>query len=60
AQVRKATCEAFAFLGLKLDASKNGQSPADQVISAADSEVPVLIIHTQEDWAIARECWKLA
>ena len=60
AQVRKATCEAFAFLGLKLDASKNGQSPADQVISTADSEVPVLIIHTQEDWAIARECWKLA
>ena len=60
AQVRKATCEAFTFLGLKLDASKNGQSPADQVISAADSEVPVLIIHTQEDWAIARECWKLA
>jgi len=60
AQVRKATCEAFTFLGLKIDASKNGQSPADQVISAADSEVPVLIIHTQEDWAIARECWKLA
>ena len=60
AQVRKAACEAFAFLGLKLDASKNGQSPADQVISAADSEVPVLIIHTQEDWAIARACWKLA
>lgn len=60
ADVRAATCEAFAFLGLKLDPQKNAQSPADQAISAADSVVPVLIIHTQEDWAIAQECWRLA
>jgi acetate kinase len=60
AEVREAACESFAFLGLKLDPQKNAQSPADQVISAADSVIPVLIIHTQEDWAIAQECWKLA
>jgi acetate kinase len=60
AEVRKAACEAFPFLGLKLDAQRNEKSPADQVISAADSAIPVLIIHTQEDWAIARECWELA
>jgi len=60
AEVREAACESFAFLGLKLDTRKNAQSPADEHISAADSTLPVLIIHTQEDWAIARECWKLA
>ena len=60
ADVRAAACESFAFLGLKLDPQKNAQSPADQLISAGDSAVPVVIVRTQEDWAIAQECWKLA
>jgi acetate kinase len=60
AEVRAATCESFAFLGLKLEAQKNKQSPVDHDISAVDSTIPVLIIHTEEDWAIARECWELA
>jgi acetate kinase len=59
-QVRAAACEAFAFLGLKLDAQKNAHSPPDEDIATADSAVRVLIVHTQEDWAIATECWKLA
>jgi acetate kinase len=59
AEVREAVCESFAFFGLKLDPQKNAQSPADQDISAVDSVIPVLIIHSQEDWAIARDCWKL-
>ncbi len=60
ADVRAAACEAFAFLDLKLDAQKNAQSPADQEISTAGSSVPVLIVRTQEDWAIAKDCWRLA
>ncbi len=60
AQVREAVCASFAFLGLKLDIQKNDQSPADQDISAGDSTISVLIVHTQEDWAIARESWELA
>jgi acetate kinase len=60
AEVRAAACEPFAFLGIKLDPRKNSQSPADEQISAADSAIPVFMVHTQEDWAIARECWKLA
>jgi acetate kinase len=60
AQVRAAACESFAFLGLELDPQKNAKSPADQVISAANSTLPVLVIHTQEDWAIAQECWRLS
>lgn len=58
-EVRAAACEAFAFLGLKIDQQKNSRSPADQDIATPDSPVRVLIIHTQEDWQIAKECWKL-
>jgi acetate kinase len=59
APVRAAACEAFAFLGLKLDLEKNAQSRLDWDIAAPDSTVRVLVIHTEEDWEIARECWKL-
>jgi acetate kinase len=59
ASVRAAACEAFAFLGLKLDSEKNAQSRLDWDIAAPDSTVRVLVIHAQEDWEIARECWKL-
>ncbi len=58
--VRWAVCKAFAFLGLKLDPQKNAHSPADQDIATADSTVRVLIVQTQEDWSIAKECWRLA
>jgi acetate kinase len=59
-EVRSAACANFAFLGLTLDAAKNLAASGDQEISAADSSVRVLVIHAEEDWAIARECWKLA
>jgi acetate kinase len=58
-EVRAAACENFAFLGLKLDREKNALSPADADIGAPDSKLPVLVIRAQEDWMIARECWKL-
>jgi acetate kinase len=57
--VREKVCEGFAFLGLKLDLEKNAQSPFDQEISSPDSSIKVLIIHTEENWAIAEECWNL-
>ncbi|HEY9878009.1 MAG TPA: acetate kinase [Leptolyngbyaceae cyanobacterium] len=46
----------FAFLGLKLDPTKLERSDTDQDIAAADSAVRVLVIHTQEEWAIAQAC----
>ena len=49
----------FEFLGLKLDVAKNAQSPKDTDVAATDSAVRVLIVQTQEDWAIASECWNL-
>lgn len=58
--VRAATCQPFAFLGLKLDAQKNAQSgDGDRDVASPDSSVRVLVVHTQEDWAIARDCWRL-
>ncbi|MBD6618019.1 acetate kinase [Komarekiella sp. 'clone 1'] len=59
AGIRQAACEAFGFLGLKLDPEKNQQQPVDQDIATSDSAVRVLVIHTQEDWAIAQQCWQL-
>lgn len=57
--VRSAACAGFEFLGLKLDLDKNNQRLLDVDIAASDSAVRVLVIHTQEDWQIARECWSL-
>jgi len=59
AGIRQAACEAFGFLGLKLDPEKNQNKPVDIDIATADSTVRVLVIHTQEDWAIAQQCWHL-
>lgn len=58
-EVRAAVCGNFAFLGVKLDPAKNAQSPQDADISAPDSNLAVLVIRAQEDWMIARECWRL-
>jgi len=59
-EVRGAACANFGFLGLTLDPAKNAQSPVDQEISPSDSAVRVFIVRAQEDWAIARDCWRLA
>ena len=59
AGIRQAACEAFGFLGLKIDPAKNQQQPIDEDIATPDSAVRVLVIRTQEDWAIAQQCWQL-
>jgi acetate kinase len=59
AGIRQAACEAFGFLGLKIDPAKNQQQPVDQDIATENSTVRVLVIRTQEDWAIAQQCWQI-
>ncbi|MGG6237815.1 acetate/propionate family kinase [Nodosilinea sp. AN01ver1] len=51
-------CEGFEFLGLRLKNSLD-RSKDDQEITAADSRVRALVIHTQEEWAIAQACLAL-
>jgi len=58
-EVRSATCTQLKFLGIELDSAKNDESPVDEEISIASSKVRVLIIRAQEDWAIAKACWKI-
>jgi acetate kinase len=59
-ELRAAACANFAFLGLKLNPAKNIPYSTDQDISLPDSTVRVLTIRAQEDWAIARDCWRIA
>jgi acetate kinase len=58
AEVRAGACANLAFLGLVIDPAKNLSSPKETDISTAGSTVRVLVLTAQEDWAIARECWK--
>jgi acetate kinase len=59
-EVRAAACANLGFLGLAVDVAKNLSSPMESDISTAGSTVRVLVLAAQEDWAIARECWKLS
>src|SRR5438128_36884 len=59
AEVREAACKQLTFLSLKLDDPANRQHTSDRAIAAPDSRVRVLIIRAQEDWAIAKECWRV-
>jgi acetate kinase len=57
--IRAKVCEGLEYLRIKIDHEKNAASPIDQEISTPDSAVRVLVIHTEEDWEIASECWKI-
>lgn len=60
AKVRAAACEAMAFLGLQLDTAANrAVAGEDCEISAEGSAIRAWVIHTQEDWAIAQDCYQL-
>jgi acetate kinase len=50
----------FRFLGLEVDAARNEGASGDRDISAAQSRVRVLVIHAEEEWEIARECYRAA
>ena len=58
APLRERVCRQFAFLGLELDAAKNTGSRGDADIATPQSRVRVLVIHAQEEWEIARECFR--
>ncbi len=56
--IRERVCEDLHFLGVELNTEKNGyKQPLDTPLSTSRSTVQVLLIHTQETFEIARECW---
>lgn len=57
--IREKICEKLGFLGLKLDTEKNTQFCLDKNIAKDDSTVQILVVHTQEDWSIAQQCYHL-
>ncbi len=59
AEVRAATCQSLQFLGIELDPTKNINVQSDCDIATLDSQVRILVLHTQEDWSIAQDCWNM-
>ena len=57
--VRSAVCEGLGFLGIQIDSDRNLHEAIDQMISPEELPIKVLVVKTQEDWAIALECFKL-
>jgi len=57
--VRAGACATLGFAGVTLDADRNAQFAGDAIgdgdIATSDARMRVLVIHTQEDWMIARE-----
>ncbi len=56
AAVRADVCRGLQWLGVEIDPTANEQGEGDRDIASSDSPVRVLVLHTQEDWAIARAC----
>jgi acetate kinase len=55
-EIRAAVCEGLGFLGVGLDAQRNTTlEGAERDVSAADTKVRVLVIHTDEERLIAQE-----
>jgi acetate kinase len=59
AGIRAAVAAKLAFIGVELDPGLNCLPIlSDREISTSQSLVKLLVIHTQEEWQIARICWQ--
>ncbi len=56
--IRNSVCQSLAFLGIALSEEGEMKGKEDRDISTQQSAVRVLVIHTQEDWQIAKEYWQ--
>lgn len=59
ADVRADSLALWQFLGITIDQELNQKRGIDRDIATPSSPVKVLVIHTQEDVAIARSAWHL-
>ncbi len=57
--LRSAVCRQLSFLDIRLDEAANGSVSGDANIAAPGSRVAVLVVRTDEDAEIARECLRL-
>jgi acetate kinase len=60
APVRSAAVERLRFLNIRIDSQRNQAAlPEDAEISASGSAVRVIVVHTNEEREIARECLRV-
>lgn len=59
ASVRWNVCQGLGWLGIELDSAANEKGKGDRDIALPTAAVRVLVVQTQEDWAIARACVQL-
>jgi acetate kinase len=59
APLREAACSTLGFAGIKINPAMNAKPEGDYDIAAKDSVARIFVIHTEEDWQIARECARL-
>lgn len=58
--IREETCRGLACINIAIDPEKNHLCQPDTDISASDSLKHILVLHTREDWMIARFCYTLS
>ncbi|MDE6880779.1 MAG: acetate kinase, partial [Oscillospiraceae bacterium] len=54
-ELRQSICEGLAYMGVKMDAEKNNVRGKEVDVSAADSQVKIFIIPTNEELMIAMD-----
>lgn len=54
-KLRAAACEGLGCLGLQLDPERNAACKADADVATPQSSGRILVLHTREEWMIARE-----
>lgn len=57
--IRTRLCQRFGFLGMALDEDANTNLHGDRDVAMANAAVRVLVVHTEEEWEIARSCWQV-
>ncbi len=58
--LRNEVCKGLECLGVHLDARRNASLAPDDDVATKDSKARVLLIHTRDDYMIAREARRLA
>ncbi|HKJ77645.1 MAG TPA: acetate/propionate family kinase [Gammaproteobacteria bacterium] len=60
ATIRSRACRGLAFAGLWLDQARNAEGPYDTDLAEPGSGAAVFVVAAREEWAVAREAWRLA
>lgn len=60
AVAREMICDGLGFLGVVVDRQRNQTAAGEAVISTDGSVVSTLVIPSEENWVIARECRRLS